>query len=137
MKRVAKHNLGPWVIIRDMEALNVALTLARGKRQRELLLGWETYSGSTAKERGVDSTFRKLYQKGHDALLERLRLAGVEWTFEPAGPRTVVRTVFQEQFLTIEFARCMVHEDCLLVPELGRACREKTLHTLQTSQVAP
>lgn len=125
-----KHNLGPWVSVHSMPALDVALELARGVRQRELLLGWESYSGSTAKERGIGSTFRGLYRKGANHLLQRMTEAGVEWSLEDAGTRTIVRTPFQEKILRIEGLRCMRHADCLALtpefktihPALARAC---------------
>ena len=98
-------NLGPWVRVHSPAALEAALKLARGSRQRELILGWETYSGSTAKERGIGSTFRNLYRKGHDRLLWRLKNAGVEWTLEDGGTRTVVRTPFQEKILHLHAFR--------------------------------
>ena len=98
-------NLGPWVRVHSPAALEAALKLARGTRQRELLLGRETYSGSTAKERGIGSTFRNLYRKGHDRLLWRLKNAGVEWTLEDGGTRTVVRTPFQEKILNLHAFR--------------------------------
>ena len=107
LRRTARRdpNLGPWVRVHSPAALEAALKLARGTRQRELLLGRETYSGSTAKERGIGSTFRNLYRKGHDRLLWRLKNAGIEWTLEDGGTRTVVRTPFQEKILHLHTFR--------------------------------
>lgn len=98
-------NLGPWVRVYSPQALEAALKLARGNRQRELLLGWESYSGSTAKERGIGTTFRNLYRKGHDRLLNRLTNAGVEWRLEDVATRTIVKTPFQEKVLVLESFR--------------------------------
>jgi len=66
---------GPWVDVRDEEALERALALCKGEYQRNLVLGYESLSGSTL--RGRASNWNSKYASSRDNLLQRLRESGV------------------------------------------------------------
>jgi hypothetical protein len=71
-------NSTPWTITYDDSALEAALHLARGCYQRNLLLGWESLSGSTL--RGKASHYGRMYALSRRHLLQRLTQAGIPWS---------------------------------------------------------
>ena len=64
-----------WTEIVNTAALERALTAARGRYQRNLLLGYESLSGSTL--RGKAKSYSGRYANSRDALLNRVRVVGV------------------------------------------------------------
>jgi len=64
-----------WTIVRNEEALQQALKLAKGCYQTGLLLGHENLSGSTL--RGVAKNFGGKYATSRHNLLDRLQAAGI------------------------------------------------------------
>lgn len=66
-----------WTVARNEEAFDRAMKLARGCYQRNLLLGWESLSGSTLKGRAA--RYRGRYQASAANLLARMSAAGISW----------------------------------------------------------
>jgi hypothetical protein len=66
---------GRWTEILSAEALETALSLARGEYQRALVLGYESLSGSTL--RGKASRYGARYAESRRNLLRRLEEAGL------------------------------------------------------------
>jgi len=62
----------------------LALSIARGRWQRNVIKGWETLGGSTLK--GKAKKYADVYQRSGRNLMERLRLARVPYMVEK-GPR--------------------------------------------------
>jgi len=64
-----------WTIVRNEEALQQALKLAKGSYQTDLLLGRESLSGSTL--RGAVKNFGGKYAASRHNLLDRMQAAGI------------------------------------------------------------
>jgi len=67
---------GPWVDVRDEKALERALDLCKGEYQRNLVLGYESLSGSTL--RGASVRWNSKYYASRDSLIKRLRDSGIQ-----------------------------------------------------------
>jgi hypothetical protein len=76
-----------WTLVRDQAAHQAALKLARGTYQRNLLLGVESWSGSTLK--GAARGWGARYNASRTALAARLREAGIPVALETIGRRKV------------------------------------------------
>jgi hypothetical protein len=63
--------------------LQAALACCRGDYQRNIVLGHEAMSGSTL--RGLAKKYGYHYQTSREALLTRMRKAGVPFTIETRG----------------------------------------------------
>lgn len=77
-----------WVIYHNPDEQETALQLARGSYQRNLLLGYEAWSGSTLK--GKAKKWSGQYSRSRESLLSRLYRAGLEVTFQTINRRKVL-----------------------------------------------
>ena len=90
-----------WSRILSPVALDTALRLARGLYQRGVVMGTESPSGSTLKDRQIGATFRKNYVKSLAAFFDRLTAAGVPWRLEPCdvpAPLVSARRTWRARF---------------------------------------
>ena len=72
-----------WSKILSPVALDAALQLAQGPYQRAVIMGTESASGSTLKDRHIGATFRKNYWRSLNVFFGRLTAAGVAWRLVP------------------------------------------------------
>lgn len=88
IRRVRRN--GDWSEMRDPEAYEAAMDLARGDYQRALIAGDEALSGSTL--RGKAKRYSARYQQSARSLLKRLTDHGIPWSEKrgPRGRRTLV-----------------------------------------------
>lgn len=76
-----------WIAFRSLSVQQAALAQAKGCYQRNLLEGWEAWSGSTLK--GKASRYGARYAGSRTSLITRLRAAGIPVAFETRGQRKV------------------------------------------------
>jgi hypothetical protein len=76
-------------LVEDDELLREALKCARGRYQRNIILGTESTSGSTLKGKARD--WANKYKQSRESLLHRLRTAGILVALDRGGTLTLRR----------------------------------------------
>jgi len=69
-------DVGNWVVVHDFDALEKALKLAKGSYQKNLLLGFESMSGSSIK--GSAKKYSYKYHVSRQHLIARVESVGIK-----------------------------------------------------------